>query len=389
MFRRRKSFPPRPRRRGLAEASLDWHIQAAVAAMGAKRAVGPRQRNRIKLSGVPREDLEVILERVRGVADWSREWMRYAEIQEAAGDYEKAAAAAYLGQLLISIHHPTKQWFIQTMQRCHRLARNQRTDLCVERVELGEGKLVGLWETPREVLLPPVLMLAPLACHKEELTPLADPLLEQGHPVLRLDLPGQGESPHPLRPDSELLLLDAVNEMRWSRFFVGGISLGSFYALRLAATAPERVCGVFAVSPPAILNEQEWANQLEIIWQYLDYYFDTETRQETHELAMQLNLEDCADRVGCPVILYHATKDRINSPRAREIYRDLLPSADLTDFLLPDAHACPYHLRPRIGPEISRWAQRIAEPTMEPATEPSVGRTEGLGQKLVQIGGNG
>jgi pimeloyl-ACP methyl ester carboxylesterase len=360
MLRKRRLYPERPKQTGLAEASLDWTLQAIVAALGARRAVGRQLKSRIKLSGVPWEDMEPILNRVRGVADWSREWMRYAEVKESEGEYEKAAAAAYLGQLIIALHQPSKRWFWATMQRCHLKARQQKTEWHTEKVSLVGGQIHGLWERPHKVEALPVLLLPPLACAKEELAPLADPLLAQGHPVLRLDLPGQGESIPPLQPDSEAQILTALEEMGIDQCFIGGISLGSFYGLRLTAQIPERVHGVFAVSPPAIQTPDEWARQMEIIWQYLDHYFAAPTREQTYRLAQQLTLEGVGEVINCPVLIYHATLDRINPPTARESYRNLLTNAPLTDFLLPDTHACPYHLRPRIAPEVADWVRRLS-----------------------------
>ena len=191
---------------------------------------------------------------------------------------------------------------------------------------------------------------------------LADPLLAAGHPVIRLDLPGQGESPPPLLVETERLLMQALDELGVSAeqgVFAGGISLGSYFALRLAGVDRARVRGVFGVSPPAIITPEQWAKQPEIIWQYLDLYFGTDTRDETLRLGMAMKLDDVVADITCPVLLYHAANDAISLPDRAERYRDALAHAPFEDHILPDSHGCTLHLRDTIAPQVTAWAGAI------------------------------
>lgn len=357
-LRRKRPFPPRPINPGLVAPSLDWILQAIVAAVSAKGAMTPALRNRLAMCGIPWPELEAVLARVRTIESWAREMIRGAEKAEGEGDYSRAAAYAFLGQLVVGPHHPVKK-YLQTLMRENHIKDRQCTiDGTVQRVSLAGGRFAGIYERPAMVRQRPVILMPPLASTKEELVPLADPLLAQGHPVLRLDLPGQGESLGPLELDSEHLLKSALDEMGFTAsegVYMGGISLGSYYALRLAAIDPDRVRAVYAVSPPAIMTHDDWAGQMEIIWCYLDVYFGTATRKETHQIAMNLHLNELGERITCPVLLYHGAQDRICVPNARECYREILVNASLTDYLLPDIHACPWHLAPRIGPEAAKW----------------------------------
>lgn len=354
---RQRPFPPRPRRRGLAEPSVAPAVQAAVFALGAERALSrPRLRRRMELTGLTWDQMAPVFARVRTVADWAREWERAAARSEAAGDDARAAAEAFTGQLILSPFHPFKAGLLETLRRCQNRDRRERRGFNTERVSLIGGTLIGVLERPRgRAARPPVLLLPPLASVKEELTPLADPLLLAGHPVLRLELPGQGESPPPLRPDTERDLLAALDEVGFGEVFAGGISLGAFYALRLAGHAPERVRAVFGVSPPAFTTPQDWARQPEVIWQYLDRYFAGETRADTYREALRLHLDDLRDQLCCPVLLYHGTRDRINPPDAPERWRAALGHVALTERRLIDGHSCLLHLRGRIGPEVRDW----------------------------------
>ena len=114
---------------------------------------------------------------------------------------------------------------------------------------------------------------------------LVDPLLAAGHPVIRLDMPGQGESPGPLRRDSEIVLARALAEWQSAHgeagFVAGGISLGAHFALRLAACNPAHFRAAFAISPPGIVTTAHWANLPEVVYQYLDHYLAGEERAPT------------------------------------------------------------------------------------------------------------
>jgi pimeloyl-ACP methyl ester carboxylesterase len=235
--------------------------------------------------------------------------------------------------VILSPFHPRKTEIAARMRRCQIRDRSTRTEFGFERVVLLNGKLVGYMEMPRTPRKPPVLLMPPLASVKEELAVLGDPLLAAGHTVIRLDLPGQGESPPPLQIETERLLIAALDELGITPdqgAFAGGISLGSYFALRLAGVDRERIRGVFGISPPAIITPDQWAKQPEIIWQYLDLYFATETRHESLRLGMAMKLDDVVADITCPVLLYHAANDSISLPDKAERYREALAHAPLT-----------------------------------------------------------
>jgi pimeloyl-ACP methyl ester carboxylesterase len=335
-------------------------MRAAVALFGAGRLMNsPAVRKRLELTGLRWEEIAPILARIRTIDGWAREFDRAADTAERAGDDFKASALAFLGQLILSPFHPRKAEIAARMRRCQIRDRSSRPGVRFERVELVNGKLVGYIETPEVADKPIVLLMPPLASVKEELTVLADPLLAAGHPVLRLDLPGQGESPPPLLIETERLLIQALDELGITPtqgVIAGGISLGSYFALRLAGADRQRVQGVFGVSPPAIITPAQWARQPEIIWQYLDLYFATETREETLRLGLSMKLDDVVADITCPVLLYHAANDFISLPDKAERYREALAHAPLTEHTLPDTHGCTLHLRDPISAQVTAWA---------------------------------
>ena len=358
----RAPFPPRPVRRGGAEPSVDWRIRAAVAVFGARRLIKGALRRRLELTGLGWDEMAPVLARIRTVEGWARVWQAEAEASQARGDFRRAAAQAFLGHLLLSPYNPRKEILLDLLRRAQVRDRKARSDIDFERVALAEGKLVAYRETPKHVSKPPVLLLPPLASTKEELWVLGDPLLAAGHPVLRIDLPGQGESPAPLSIDAERVLMHALDELGVSAetgCFAGGISLGAYFALRLAGADPGRVRGVFGVSPPAIVTPEQWAKQEEVVWQYLDLYFATESRDETYRIGLSMRLDDVVSGVACPVLLYHASYDPISLPDRRERYQAALAHAPLTDHMLSDMHGCTLHLKDTIAPAVVDWCDGI------------------------------
>lgn len=356
---------PRPRR---YEPSIGWGLRAAVAIFNARRVIVPTLRRRLLLTGLTWEEMAPVLERIRTVEGWGRIWQEAAEQSAERGDFRRAAAQAFLGHLPLSPFHERKSRLLDLLRRCHAQDRAAQPGFTFRRLLLAEDRFVGYLETPHRPARPLVLLLPPLGSTKEELAVLADPFLAAGHPVLRLDLPGQGESAPPLPIDVEQLLKAALNEMEVtpeSGCFAGGISLGAYFALRLGGVDRERIRGVFGISPPAIITPEQWRRQQEIIWQYLDIYFATNSREETRRLSLSMILEDVVSDVTCPVRLYHATHDPISLPDKRERYRAALAHAPLTDRVLDDIHGCALHLKDTVAPELVAWCAEIDGGTKE------------------------
>jgi len=344
-----------------------------VLLLGARRVVSRAGlQHRLELSGLAWDEIALILAHIRTVGGWGAVWEMVAETFERAGDFRRAAAAAFLGHLLLSPFNPRKTALLDRLRRNHVRDRQARPDTTFERVALAGGALVGYMERPTNAPPKPLaLLLPPLASTKEELFLLGDPLLAAGYPVLRLDLPGQGESPPPLTINAERVLMRALDEVGVTPetgCFAGGVSLGAYFALRLGGADTARVWGVFGVSPPAIITPEQWAKQDAVIWQYLDLYFDTKTREETLRLGLSMTLDDVVADVSCPVRLYHARNDAISLPDAPERYRNALAGhASLSDSILNDLHGCMLHLRSVIAPEVVAWCDALLEETRKPA----------------------
>jgi pimeloyl-ACP methyl ester carboxylesterase len=95
----------------------------------------------------------------------------------------------------------------------------------------------------------------------------------------------------------------------------------------------------------------------EVIWQYLDLYFATQTRDETLRLGLSMVLDDIIDEIRCPVLLYHASRDTISLPDVAERYRAALSHTRLTEHRVDDMHGCMLHLKSTIAPSIVAWCE--------------------------------
>jgi pimeloyl-ACP methyl ester carboxylesterase len=95
----------------------------------------------------------------------------------------------------------------------------------------------------------------------------------------------------------------------------------------------------------------------EVIWQYLDLYFATQTRDETLRLGLSMVLDDIIDEIRCPVLLYHASRDTISLPDVAERYRAALSHTHLNEHRVDDTHGCMLHLKSTITPSIVAWCE--------------------------------
>src|SRR5262249_6734089 len=120
-------------------------------------------------------------------------------------------------------------------------------------------KLVGILRLPAgDGPHPAVLLLSGLDSAKEEQKSVEETFLERGLATFTVDGPGQGEAEYdlPIRGDWSLpgkALLDALGaepDVHESRLAVWGVSLGGYYAPRVAAAVGDRVKACVALAGP-------------------------------------------------------------------------------------------------------------------------------------------
>jgi len=90
-------------------------------------------------------------------------------------------------------------------------------------------------------------------------------LVDAGYRVIAPDLPGFGRTPVPTEADCPWRdVLESCDELAVDRFAVVGNSFGGAVAMRIAATAPERIAGLVLVSAPPLALDP--SPRLRAIW---------------------------------------------------------------------------------------------------------------------------
>lgn len=316
---------------------------------------------RFTANGVPVGDFERVLARIDRWSDWCREWTAAAERHEAlgtaadvdgrtrsAGEHFATAAALYHFAKFVFVVDPAQlRAAHEAAVRCYDLA-IARFDHPGRKVRIPfEGReLTAVVRVPAGVGPHPVVVLVPgLDSAKEELRSTEETLLARGLATLTVDGPGQGESEYdlPIRADWEVVgatIVEAIDDMPdldGDRIGVWGVSLGGYYAPRLASGVPRvracvSLCGPF-----------DWG----AIWDQLPELtrdtFRHRSRSADAALARaaagSLSLEGRAGDIRCPLLVVAGKRDRLIPWEQQRRLADEAPHGEL--LLLEEGnHGC-------------------------------------------------
>jgi 2,6-dihydroxypseudooxynicotine hydrolase len=313
-------------------------------------------------NGVDASDYARLTASIESWNDWCRAWSR------AAGDYERLATAAlehghtrsagehyarastyhHFGKFLF-VHDPDQARAASDAANAalvaalpHLVPRGQRVTVPYEGREL-----VGIFRAPAGTGPFPTVWLIPgLDSTKEEFREVERAFLDRGMATFACDGPGQGEVEWhlPIEPDwgkvgmavlRTLRTLDAVDD---DRIGVWGVSLGGYYAARVAAAGlPVRATVVlsgpynFGAAFPALnpLTQQAFVVRS-----------GARSIAEAQERANQLSLAGHAGDITEPLMVIMGAKDRLFSPNDGERLVNEA-SGPSTFVLLPEGnHGC-------------------------------------------------
>ena len=296
----------------------------------AKAHWGPR----FTANGIPATDWELMTKDLQNWDDWCATFSQGAIAYETLAEESlnqkryKSAAAHYVTASVF--YHFAKFVFVRDYEqmrvahmnsvRCRNLALPYM-DPPGERVEIlfEEGAMVGNLRLPKigSIPFPIVIMVPGLDSTKEELKPTEDLFLERGMATFSVDGPGQGEAEYklPIRADYEVAgsaicdYLQTRTEIDPKRIAVWGVSLGGYYAPRIASGEPRIVACISLCGP----------YNLGTIWDHLpDLTRETYTvrsfskDQEAARIhALDLTLEGRFDLITCPTLIVAGKKDRL------------------------------------------------------------------------------
>jgi pimeloyl-ACP methyl ester carboxylesterase len=337
---------------------------------------------RFTTNGVTVADFERITGGLDDWADWCGAWSAVASEHEALG--REALAAEHLisaGQHLSRAavyYHFAKFVFVEDldqMREAHGHAVRCLTDALPHlsppgrRIEIGfEGaKLVGVLRLPGgHGPHPAVLLLSGLDSAKEEQKSVEETFLERGIATFTVDGPGQGEAEYdlPIRGDWSLpgkALLDALGaepDIDESRLAVWGVSLGGYYAPRVAAAVGDRVRACVALAGPYDFGDC-WDDLPLLTRQTFQVRSGAGSDEEAHRIASTLSMDGSAGAIQAPLLIVFGRKDRlIPWQHAERLAAEAGGEVEL--LMLEDGnHGCA-NLAPRHRPYTADWvAERL------------------------------
>jgi pimeloyl-ACP methyl ester carboxylesterase len=202
---------------------------------------------------------------------------------------------------------------------------------------------------------PAVVLIPGLDSAKEEFGAVEQLFLDRGVATLSVDGPGQGEAEYqlPIRPDWEVpgaVILDALTTQPGidaSRIGVWGVSLGGYYAPRLASGDP-RIRACITLCGPFCLGEL-WEQLPQLTRDAFTVRSGASDEPDAIRRAQQLTLEERTDGLTVPLLIVAGRQDRIFPWKDAVRLRDSVPGP--AELLLLDEgnHGCanvPYLHRP-------------------------------------------
>jgi dipeptidyl aminopeptidase/acylaminoacyl peptidase len=300
---------------------------------------------RFTTNGVTVSDFEQVTARVQRWEDWCAEWSAAGAGHEQLGrraleQGRTLSAGQHLAQAAV-YHHFAKFVFVddlEQMRAAHTAAVRCLTDALPHRTWPGrrveipfEGtRLVGVLRTPEGPgPHPVVVLLSGLDSAKEELQTTEQTFLERGLATFSVDGPGQGEAEYdlPIRGDwsapAEAILgaIDELPELDPARVAVWGVSLGGYYAPRVAAALGERVRACVALAGPWDFGEC-WPQLPQLTRDTFRVRSRAGSDAEAREIAHTLSLDGVAGKITAPLLIVFGRLDRLIPWQHAERLRD-------------------------------------------------------------------
>lgn len=330
---------------------------------------------RLIQNGVDYNDLMTTVARTETWADWLPEWNRTADVQaEFAAEADAAGHRLTAGhawrRASVNRHFGKFVWMVDldlANEAARRSVREtivalERLDPSAERLEfaIDGGTAYANLRRPPGIDLPPSVVLIPgLDSTKEEFFYLEQSFLDRGMATVSLDGPGQGETGFtlPIRPDYEVAvtpLLDLLagrGDLDHERIGVVGVSLGGYYAPRVAAFEP-RVAAVAGISGPYRFGDM-WDDLPPMTRQTFVVKSGARDDEEGRRNALALDLAGVCSRITVPALYVTGAKDRLIPWQQTEHQADDTPKGTFVNF--PEGNHGVSNLPSRARPMIADW----------------------------------
>ncbi|MET0525886.1 MAG: alpha/beta hydrolase [Nocardioides sp.] len=340
---------------------------------------------RFTVNGVTAADFGRVTESIESWDDWCAAWVAAGSEHEALGrdalaEGRHRSAGEHLAQAAV-YHHFAKFVYVQDVVQMR--AAHARAVACLDdalphldppgrRIEMpyDGSRLVGVLRVPSGDAPHPVVVLIPgLDSTKEELRSTEATFLDRGLATFAIDGPGQGEAEYDLpirgdwRPVAETLwdTLGELPEIDRSRLGIWGVSLGGYYAPRVAAALGDRAMACVALAGPFNFGEC-WPGLPQLTRDTFRVRSGAATDEEARQIALTLGMESAAADLVAPLLIVFGRLDRlIPWEHAVRLHDAVAGPAEL--LMLEDGnHGCA-NVAPWHRPRTADWlAARLAAP---------------------------
>ncbi len=295
----------------------------------ATRHWGPR----FVAQGVDMSDFQRTVARVRSWSEWCREWgvtaREYERLAERAEREGRRLTAAQAWQRAGLCWHFGKFVFMEDLEQLRDAS--ERTAGCYERglwaleppgervlIPYAGIEMAAIFRKPAAAGRPPVVLMIPgLDSVKEELQTTADWFLGRGVATLAVDGPGQGETeflrdiePAYERPAAAAIdWLERRGDVDAGRLGVYGVSLGGYYAVRVAACEP-RVKATIELAGTYSLADN-WGNRSALSRATFQKRSGAGDDGEAKERAKAIDMSGLSPKIKTPLLILHGRLDPI------------------------------------------------------------------------------
>jgi dipeptidyl aminopeptidase/acylaminoacyl peptidase len=337
---------------------------------------------RFTTNGVTVADFERITAGLDRWSDWCAAWSTAAAEHEQLGrtalaDGRDRSAGEHLA-MAATYFHFAKFVFVEDYEQMR--SAHQKAVRCLDdalphldppgrRVEMpfDGATMVAALRVPATAGPHPAVLLIPgLDSTKEEFRSTEKTFLDRGLATFSVDGPGQGEAEYdlPIRGDWSspgLVLLDALAaqpEIDADRLAVWGVSLGGYYAPRVAAAAGDRIRACVALAGPYNFGDC-WDQLPQLTRDTFRVRSQVPTDDEARAIASTLDLRGHAGQISAPLLVVTGKLDRLIPWQQAERLAEEAKDAEL--LLLDDGnHGC-MNVWPQHRPYTADWlARRLA-----------------------------
>lgn len=288
---------------------------------------------RFTANGVDASDYSRITKGLERWDDWCAAWCVGAEEhltlgEEALNEGRNRTAGEFFARAATYFHF-AKFLFVHDLDQAKAAharavdALNRALPLFVppasrEEIPFEGSKLVGVFRAPSSDAPHPTVILIPgLDSTKEEFREVERTFLDRGMATFALDGPGQGEAEWTLaiRPEWDKVgeavfnHLGQMDQVDNDRIGVWGVSLGGFYAARMASSnLPIR--GTIALAGPYSLGAA-WKGLNPLTRRAFEVRSFSSSPEQAERRAWDLTLEGHATKISTPLLVIMGKRDRL------------------------------------------------------------------------------